>query len=797
MTLSDLLRRQPTIEEKLPPIGMPVSPYLTSYDDERLLLVVRLDGMLFESVKDTTLEQAYDDRNAVLAGLAMDKGNRLAIWTTIKRRRARLADAYAFDSPFMRGFGPKYLARFQDQDYFENSFYLSMLLKVDDLDEGCIELEDLGQSVMKSLQGYGPERLGVELHRDVLFSEPFAFLGELINGVASRVPVTGASGRTLLPSSQLHFGYDVVEIRSDATTRFASCYDLKDLPDCGWGQFDALLALPAEFTITQSFHCLGNYAAQSLIARQANKLASAGDMATEQIAELNHAQGQVSGRTLAFGDYHGALVVYGDTARDARDRGELVVARSLNECGVRWVKASLSAPVTYWSQIPGHRHRPRPSLKSTRNLAATFSMHNYACGKARGNPLGDGSAVLPLHTVGQGLYHFNFHASRVDTDNTGEKVAGHTTILGATGAGKTVLQLTLLGFLERFTPKIFALDLDRGMEIFLRNLGGLYYPLKAGEPTGIAPFELPDTPGTRDFLYDLVAVCGRDANGRVSAEELQQIKVAVDTVYRIDDVAERCFSRLLETIPLQGGNCLATRLGQWCHAAEGRYAWALDNAPGSMPDVAHARRIGFDVTDFLKAGYAPAEPVLAYLLFLKDRMQAQGGLLATIVEEFWLPAQFEITQKMIFKALKTGRKAEEFMVLVSQSPEDAIASPIWPALRDQCPTKIYLPNRDAEYESYQRCNLTEKEFAELKRLSLDSRTFLIKQNGQSVFAKLDLYGMWDELAVLSGSPDNVAIWESVWQQHGPDLEACMTHFQAARQGKRASTLIPSNTDGDL
>ena len=47
------------------------------------------------------------------------------------------------------------------------------------------------------------------------------------------------------------------------------------------------------------------------------------------------------------------------------------------------------------------------------------------------------------------------------------------------------------------------------------------------------------------------------------------------------------------------------------------------------------------------------------------------------------------------------------------------------------------------------------------KLTLESRTFLIRQSRQSAFAKLNLYGFDDEIAVLSGSPDNVAILDDV------------------------------------
>ena len=104
---------------------------------------------------------------------------------------------------------------------------------------------------------------------------------------------------------------------------------------------------------------------------------------------------------------------------------------------------------------------------------------------------------------------------------------------------------------------------------------------------------------------------------------------------------------------------------------------------------------------------------------------------------------------------------------MSQSPEDAINCPIFPAIIQQTPTKILLPNPDAEYKgSYERCGITEKEYDELMALSIESRTFLIKQSKQSAFAKLDLYGFENLMPFLSGSSDKVELLHKVMAKHG-------------------------------
>jgi type IV secretion system protein VirB4 len=639
------------------------------------------------------------------------------------------------------------------------------------------EVEQLGEELFKSLVDYDPEYLETYERNGIMFSHAYSFLGNLWNGFEEEWPVTAATARDLIPNTWMHFGYDAAEIRSDLSSQFCTCYDLKDFPKSGWGQLNPLLALPVEFTITQSFTAMTAFESNKAIDQQLNKLASVGDKARHQTDELKLAQGYVSTGELAFGDYHAALVVFGASAKQAIENGNLVATRAKGECGFVWAKATASAPFTYASQMPGAKVKPRPMPKSSRNLASAFTLHDYSAGKSVGNPIGDGTAVAPLQTVSKKLYNFNYHATREDESNTGEKVAGHTLILGSTGVGKTAAQLTLATFFLRFDPMMFGIDVGRGMEIFWRQIRGTYIVLEAGKPTGLAPFGLPNTPTNRQHWYDLVTICGQDHEGKVSAQDKLRIKEAVDTVAELTDVRARTFSRLLESIPDEGGDSLYTRLSQWCHVTNGRYAFVFDNEPGLLPDVTQLRRVAFEVKDFAKEGYEPSEALFTHIFFLKKLMKRSGKLLMSIVEEFWLPLKFRMTREDIEATLSAGRKEGEFMVLVTQQPEQALASPVFPQIRSLTATKIYLPDPEGEYEYYKRCNMTEKEFLEHNKLSKSSRTFLIKQGNQSAFATLDLYGFQDEMVVLSSSPENIALMDECIAEYGDDPDVWLEPLQ--------------------
>jgi len=829
---SDLLKSIGAIEDWMPKIGRPVSRRVTHLEDGRLMLVLRLTAVPFEVQNETVIVNGFNNMSETIGKLGRDYGGRLAFTGTLARRRTPFNQVYRFESRFVRHLASKYLARFRDGHYFESTYYLSLVLKYEDFEDGLKQIESLGKQAFLELADYDPAILETFDRRHLngttmQFSPVYSFVGDLINGASTDMPVVAEPGYEVIPSSWLHFGYDVLEIRgSDVaeSRRFAACYDLRGFPEMvSWGQLNPLLSLPVEFTLTQSFNCLTGHAADRLITSTINKLESAGDKARHQVDELKHAQGYVHSGELSFGDYHGALIVYGASARDATSNGELVESRSKNECKVVWMRATASAPCTYFSQIPGATVKPRPKPQSSRNFAAMFSCHDYSTGKATGNPLGDGSAIIPFQTTSGRVYHGNYHASRDAQASVNERVAGHTELKGTTGVGKTTLQLTMLAFLLRFYPKIFALDKGRGMEPFIRAIGGTYIHLEKGKPTGWSPFELEDTPQNRDFLYGLVEMCGKKTgegkDGKpvkldLMALEKRYCREAVDAVMDITDVSMRRFSLLLQSIPDDGGDSLHERLSLWCKSENGRFWWVFDNPPNSMLDVSKQSRIAFDMEAFLVEGYDPSEPAFAYLFHLKKLMRSAGEIMATIIEEYWLPIRFQTIRDQIEETLAAGRKEGEFLVLVSQQPEQALKDEqLFASIRSLIATLILLPDTAAEFATYERKGLTRKEFDEYKKLGKHSRTFLIKQGNQSAFARLDLHGFDDEIAVLSGDKENVLILDQVraevgdepdvWlpiytervfasrlrvrllSEHGPDEHVWIGKFEAAVQAKRA------------
>lgn len=772
--LNRILKTASSTTEEIPKIRYHVANTVVNFHENYVCTVIKFDGVVFEAISDNVLENDFDSLNLIYAETAKEKAGRLSFNTYLLRREIETKKQYQFGNEFCQDFADKYLKRFVDNSYYENCFYITILMKFDEsIDEAVQEINTVVERFTRTLNKYEPRILtAYKNEQGVLCSEVFDFFYELVNSETplAPMPLTGSPAYETLPSSTLHFGYDLLQIKGEKGTKFAVLYDLKDFPQsCHLGMFNnASLALPFEYNLLQSFTALSPVKSLGRIERQMNMLKSTGDKAEHQQQELIEAQGYIQSGELGFGEYHCALIVYGDTAKQAIDNGTYAVASFSNNAGAIFRRATLSSMSTYFSQLPNYKLKPRPMMKSSRNLASTFSMHNFSKGKAKGNPLGDGSAIIPLETLSKTLYDFNFHFTNPLEDNVGDSIAGHTLILGATGTGKTTLQTALVAFATRFNPAMFILDKDRGMDIFVRALDGDYFAIEEGVPTGINPFQFKDSPKLRDFLNDLVVTCANDVGVICSSEEQNQIKNAIDTVMQLP-YEHRRFSSLLHSIPDRGGNSLYQRLLKWCNTDEnqGRFSWCLDNATNQF-DADTFKIVGFEVGAILKEDYQPTEPLLACLLYLKNEMVKNYETILTVVEEFWLPLMYKTPQDMILDVLKTGRKRGEFMLLITQSPEEAVKSPIFPAIVQQTPTKILLPNPDAEYKNeqgggYSRIGLTEKEFSKLQKLAIDSRTFLIKQGHNSSFATLNLYGFNNEIAVLSSTKSNVQLLDQILQ----------------------------------
>lgn len=652
--------------------------------------------------------------------------------------------------------------------------------------DGC---EKLSQTLCASLMRYEPERLGCYRHDNRWCSSLLEYLGLLINGEWQRMPLTRVALDYALASGRLFFGTEALEYRSATRTRVAAMLGIKEYPTpTAVGMYNRLLSAPLAFVLTQSFSFLTKATGQALLQRQFNRMVNAGDFAVSQAAELKEALDALTSNEFVMGDHHFSLQIIDDMddsgamhdcARRLKPLNDRVaLARSLlADTGMLVAREDLALEAAFWAQLPGNfPMRPRKSPITSRNLAAMAPFHNYPVGRAAGNHWGD--ALTLLITSARSPYHFSLHASDPsDPDGGSRKDTGHTLICGPTGSGKTVFIGFLVAMLARQRVTQIVFDKDRGLEILVRALGGAYFPLKNGVPTGFNPLQLPLTPSNVEFLKEwLRALCMPHPP---TVREQADLDQALRGTLTLDPSARR-LSRLVEYLDPTDPEGPYSHLSRWCEACRGDYAWAFDNPVDTLAARLSARSvIGFDVTEFLEHAFTRS-PIILYLFHLV-RGLLDGRRLVCWMDEFWRLLADPAFENFAKDGPKTWRKLNAVMCLATQSAGDVLDSPISRTLVEQTPTKILFPNADADHREYtQGLGLTEQEFRVLKQqLEPGSRMFLVKQAHHSVVCELDLRGFDGELAVISGGAGHVARMNEIMSANGADPAVWLPLFMAA------------------
>ncbi len=654
--------------------------------------------------------------------------------------------------------------------------------------------EKLAQTLAASLTRYEPDLLGTYQFGNVWCSSLLEYLGMLINGEWQRSPLPKAPLNGVLATTRLFFGTEAIEYRLPTATRVGAMLGIKEYPTPSVvGMFNRLLSAPFPFVLTQSFAFLTKAMGQSLLQRQHNRMANAGDFAVSQATELKDALDALTSNEFVMGDHHFSLQVLADVTEpdDGAPAGgrlkalndHVALARSLlADTGMLVAREDLALEAAFWAQLPGNfPHRPRKAPITSRNFAAMAPFHNYPAGRATDNHWGD--ALSLFVTSARSPYHFSLHASDpLDPNGGSRRDTGHTLICGPTGSGKTVFIGFLIAMLDRQGVTQVVFDKDRGLEILVRALGGEYLPLRNGVPTGFNPLQLPITPTNVEFLKAWLRSLssGPTQMARAGAvREAADLDQALRGTLHLEPTARR-LSRLVEFLDPTDPEGLHARLAPWCESCRGEYAWVFDNTRDTVVSrLAGRSTIGFDVTDFLDHSLTRS-PITLYLFHLVRQM-LDGRRLVCWMDEFWRLLADPAFENFAKDGPKTWRKLNAVMCLATQSPSDVLDSPISRTLVEQTPTKVFFPSADASFQEYtQGFGLSEREFKLIRdELEPGSRMFLVKQAHHSVVCQLDLKGFESELAVISGRASGIKRVHQLIASNGADPSAWLTQFMAA------------------
>ena len=765
------------------------TPNVILLDDGSLLAMFRLDGLPFETTDPQQINARHAQRNIVLRNIASD---RVVLATHVVRS---LSDGSAYPtqactSTFACELDARYRERLLSNRLYRNELFLSIVLRAagsSGVTEGNIAaffaqrkrgdrtrlatpanletINGIAASLLYELDLYGAQQLGLREVNGIVFSALAETLRLVLTGEHFPVPLVNGLLGGAIYTDRVIVGTEAIEIRGAGGSTFAAAFGLREYPATTWpGMFDTVLDAPYHLVLTQTFGFLGKQVAQDVMTRKQNQMLSARDKAASQADALTVAADMLASNAFVMGDHHLTLVTFADNLH----RLQAVAGqarRDLAESGAVVVREDLGLEAAYWAQLPGNMHlRTRPGAISSRNFAAMASLHNYPAGAAHGHW---GEPVTVFRTTGGTSYRFHLHAP---TDSVTD--LGNLFLAGPAGSGKTTLMLFLLAMVERQKAQVVFFDKDRGGEIFARAVGGTYLVLPTGEPSGLAPLKaLSNTPGNIEFIKTLVKVLVMAPGQEMLPEQERRLDLGVRTVFQLPPEA-RSFRELRAFLGQADPEGPGAKLERWCQG--GSLGWVLDNDTDFV--ALDAPFIGFDVTQFLDDPVTRG-PILSYL-FHRVRSLLDGRRLVIGIDEFWKVLLDPGFRELINDQLKTIRKLNGLVILATQSPADALRSPIAHSIIEQCPTQILLPNDRADRADYcDGLKLTEAEYRAVREdLTVGGRRFLLKQGSASVACMLDLSGLDDFVAVLSSRKNSVLLMERLIAQYGPQPAAWLPHF---------------------
>ncbi|KXB17465.1 VirB4 family type IV secretion/conjugal transfer ATPase [Xylella fastidiosa] len=799
--------------EELTAVFIPYSSHVTKNVVKLVngdyIATIRMQGAAHESADVQDINSWHDQLNGFMRNIASPN---TAVWSHVVRREYGEFPGGEYQPGFCHDFNEKYRKHMASEKMLVNELYLTVVYRPQpvkafkfldifsskapkELQQRQTEelevVEDLISVALASLDRYEPELIGCYEHKGKMFSEVLEFLAFLVDGEWRRFPLPRTEIREVLATSRPFFGKGgLMSLKGPTSTQFCAAVTIQEYPSITCpGILNELLGMPFEFVLTQSFSFISKPVAVGRMKRQQARMVNSGDVAGSQIDEIDDALDDLTSNRFVMGVHHFSMMI---RAHDQKALNEHIsdTGAVMSDSGMKWAREDAGIAGAFWSQLPGNfEYRVRVGDITSRNFAGFSSFHNFPIGRIRNNQWGD--AVTMFKTTSGAPFYFNFHKGEEGADakkaaklDTNHKDLANTVVIGKSGMGKTVLEMMLLAQTQKFEQPQFGkklscvlFDKDLGAAIGVRAMGGRYYPLKNGVPSGFNPFQMEPTTSNLTFLETLIKQLVKHESLPLTPRQEREISEAIAGVMGAAKQKRR-IGALLEFLDSTDENGLHPRLERWCRG--GTLAWLFDN-PVDTLSLDNCTIVGFDVTEFLDND-ATRTPTIMYL-FHRIESLIDGRRIPIFLDEFWKLLNDPAFEDLAQNKLVTIRKQDGFLVMFTQSPKQVLKSPIAYAIIGQTATKIFLPNPEADYDDYVNgFKLTEREFEIVKSLGEKSRQFLIKQGQNSVVAELNLRGFDDELAVLSGNTATSLLAEKLVAELGDDPAVWLPEFHRIRKG---------------
>ncbi|MDT7858410.1 hypothetical protein RQM47_17300 [Rubrivirga sp. S365] len=453
--------------------------------------------------------------------------------------------------------------------------------------------------------------------------------------------------------------------------------------------------------------------------------------ASQMVLDAGAARASNTGGDLRFGYLTACAVVMADTSRAADDRAAGLL-KAVRDLGFTGRVEDVNAVDALVGSLPGHGHANlrRPVL-STDNLVDLLPL-TAPWGGHREVPSGlfpEGSPpLLWARTDGSTPFRLCLHEGDV----------GHTLIVGATGAGKSVLVGLLLAQWRRYAgARTVTFDVGYSHYVSGRAMGAAHYdlagPLAAGRPVEMQPLRDVDRPEVRTWAVDWVESLVELQGERLSPDERGRLAHAVGLLAE-SPAGDRTLTALLVGLGDERLRALVRP-----YTLEGPYGQLFDADRDSFGRGEDAvRHQVVELSHLVGMSDRVLVPALTYL-FRRVEEGLDGSPTLIVIEEAWAALMHGRFADRLRQWLLTLRKRNAAVVVVAHSPAQFRDPGVKGAqlLVESCPTRIFLPNPDAAEPDtaslYRWLGLNEAEVARLARARKKRDYYVRSPSGARTF----------------------------------------------------------------
>lgn len=520
-------------------------------------------------------------------------------------------------------------------------------------------------------------------------------------------------GETLLdgylPERPITVTRDALIFGDDDDAHFVSALSLKGWPpSVAFDAFGGLLSMPTEMVVSHCFRIQGTEEALKHInsVKRANDLlkyplkawlfaaVKGGEPGTNNVdparaeaaADAHDAIGDLNSGRLLYG-WHNVTVCFVSQDYDALESTTTQALRLLHGSGfVGATRESIHLLSGWASTLPGQWQECRRWLTiSSANAVDAAPLLGVSSGERMNDHLTAqlGVPCQALTVMGTDVntpFYFNFHAGAL----------GHSLVVGPSRSGKSIGMNFLMSQFRKYPgARIIIFDKDFSCRQPTLLQGGEYVDLQPGSLLALNPLVLADDPRHWTFLAGWVESLIESRGYKVDANDAKLIHEAISSIGQSQDASLRRLLTLRALLPPS----LGLHLDEWCGG--GALAYAFDHVDD------HFSVAGFTAFEMGKIMRDPrvARAFMEYAFYriqlaLEAQRTGDAGVTMVYVEEAWFLLSDARFASALKDWLKTFAKLNAFVVLCTQSIEDLADLPasVFAAIRDNIPTRIFLPN---------------------------------------------------------------------------------------------------------